>query len=74
MGWKTYNGIMREYLRTTRLKDIHLGRLLLEIALIVSLVFNYILWADQKHSEFQMRLMKQNFVEDVVGYDYCGGE
>lgn len=56
------------------LRDKDPFRIVLLIALILSLFFNYMLYQDQQHSEFQMRLMKHNLIEDVIGYDYCGSD
>ena len=46
-------------------------RIVLWILLLASLSFNYMGWSDYNHMDEQMRLMKQGFVEDVVGYGFC---
>ena len=55
------------------LRDKDPFRILLAFALFLSLVFNYILYQDQQYSEQQMMLMRHEFIEDVVGYNYCDG-
>jgi len=52
-------------------RDIDFGRIFLMILLILSLAFNYILKADHDWMANENALMKHQFIEDVVGYNYC---
>ena len=46
-------------------------RVILLILLGGSIVFNYILYKDNVWLNYQHTLIKAEFIEDVVGYDYC---
>lgn len=55
------------------LRDKDIGRIVLLLLLAISLAFNYILASDNAYMDTQFRLMKHEFIEDVVGYNYCDG-
>ena len=46
-------------------------RVVLWFLLGISVTFNYILYSDNQYLNRQHTLMKAEFIEDVVGYDYC---
>lgn len=46
-------------------------RTLFYLILLASLTFNYVGFTDYEWMETQMKLMKAEFIVDVVGYDYC---
>lgn len=41
------------------------------ILLAISLVFNYILKSDNDFMNQEFSKMRHEFIEDVVGYNYC---
>jgi hypothetical protein len=49
-------------------------RTLFWILLVVSLSFNILGWNDYTTMESQVKYMKMEFVDDVVGYNYCDRE
>jgi hypothetical protein len=53
------------------LRDKDPVRIVLMILLALSLAFNYILYSDNSYMNEQFQLMKHEFIEDVVGYNYC---
>ena len=46
-------------------------RVPLWIAILILSSVVFMGWKDYHYMDTQMRLMKQNFVEDVVGYGFC---
>jgi len=47
-------------------------RIPLWFAIFVLLSALYMGWRDYSYMSKQVALMEHNFIEDVVGYDYCG--
>lgn len=47
-------------------------RVLLILLLGTSMVFNYILYKDNQFLTLRHDIMEAGFVEDYLGYDYCG--
>lgn len=48
-------------------------RVVLIILLGTSMIFNYILHKDNQYLTLRHDIMEAGFVEDYLGYDYCGG-
>jgi hypothetical protein len=46
-------------------------RAVLWIIILVQSVILVIGWKDYQYMDTQIRLMRANYIEDVVGYDYC---
>lgn len=53
------------------LRDKDWSRIFLLIALALSLAFNVVLYKDNAFMTGEFLKMKHNFIEDVVGYNYC---
>ena len=50
-------------------------RVVLILALGISIVFNYILYKDNQFLTLRHDIMEAGFVDDYLGYNYCeGGE
>jgi len=46
-------------------------RAVMELTIIALLLVIYMGWTDYHSMVHETKLMKMQFIEDVVGYDYC---
>jgi len=52
-------------------RDIDLFRILLVLLLIVSLLFNYVLFIDNNTMTLRFREVKAGILDNIIGSNYC---
>jgi len=51
--------------------EINWSRIIIMLALLISLAFNYIYSKDNRFLQHRYDLIAHNFLDDFIGYDYC---